>query len=361
MWIALALLGGFVGLIAGGELLVRGATTLALAAKVSPLVIGLTVVAFGTSTPELAVSLQSCYAGKTGLAIGNAVGSNNSNILFILGVSALAGPLMVSSRLFKLDIPVMIASAFLLWYMAFDGVLTRVEGIVMAVGLVGYFYWTITKGRKESRAEAELSEILPGVDDEVQPSSAKTVLISIGQLIVGLVLLVMGSDWLVSACVEIATYFGVSELVIGLTVVAIGTSLPELVTSLMAAVRGQRDLAVGNVVGSNILNILCVLGLSAAVAPEGIGVEPQSIVFDIPVMVAVTLVCLPLFITGFAINRSEGLAMFLYFIGLIAGLVIMATNNITPSPAVTIGFVVPLLVITGVSLAFGLKKPTAEG
>lgn len=322
MEILLGIVGGFIALIGGGELLVRGASNLAAAARVSPLIIGLTVVAFGTSAPELAVSLQSCYAGKTDLAVGNAVGSNISNLLLILGASALAAPLAVSIRMFRIDIPAMIAAAVLLWIFGLGGLLNRVEGVICVVLLVGYFIFTVRQGRRESAiATAESLMAESEITYDPRTSTWGSFALDVVKLVVGLVFLVLGANWLVEACVELAQGFGVSELVIGLTVVAIGTSLPELVTSLMASLRGQRDLAVGNVVGSNILNILLVLGLSAVVAPSGINVDAQSMAFDIPVLIAISLAAVPVFFSGLGITRIEGGAMLLYYLAYLAYLV----------------------------------------
>jgi cation:H+ antiporter len=344
--IVLGILGGFVALIFGGELLVRGATGLAAAAKVSPLVIGLTVVAFGTSAPELAVSIQSCYADSTELAVGNAVGSNIANILFILGLSAIVAALSVQYQLFRFDIPVMIATAGLLWLLGLDGKITWPEGIVFLLLLLTYFWWTVTSGRREGkRLEAELEGITP------VPSLGGrwSIVLDLVFLVLGLATLVQGSDWLVDACIELAKMLGVSDLVIGLTVVAIGTSLPELMTSVMAAMRGKRDLAVGNVVGSNILNILGVLGVSAMVAPHGIEVGQQSLTFDIPVMVIVSLACLPIFWVGREISRGEGASLLVYYGAYLAWQVHCATRGEPPTVNETIAFVVAMLIVVGLS------------
>ncbi|TWT36141.1 Inner membrane protein YrbG [Posidoniimonas corsicana] len=340
MVVALLILSGLVGLIAGGELLVRGASSLAAAASVSPLVIGLTVVAFGTSAPELAVSVQACLNGSTDLAIGNAVGSNLSNVLLILGFSAIFFPLAVQARLFKLDFPVMLAAAVALLVIGWDGSLSRLDGVLMTLAMCGYFYWTIKQGRKESRQLAEeFEDIIPDGD----PTTWKSICISLAQVAIGLVLLVGGSNLLVDGCVRLAEWFGVSELVIGLTVVAIGTSMPELVTSLVAAMRGHRDLAVGNVVGSNILNVLAVLGISALVAPEGVAVSTRALQFDIPVMAAVSFACLPVFMSGHSISRIEGLAMFFLFVAYTAYIAWAAANSIEPGLFEAACFCLPLL------------------
>ncbi len=352
VWIVLGIVGGFVALIIGGELLVRGATGLAAAAKVSPLVIGLTVVAFGTSAPELAVSINSCYAGSTDLAVGNVVGSNICNILFILGLSATVAPLSVQSQLFRFDIPVMIAVAIGLWIVGLGGIITRVEGFVFTGLLIAYFWWTVVAGRREGR---RLEEELEGVTPFPSMSGKWSILVDLAFLAVGLVALVVGSDWLVDACVELAIRLGVSDLVIGLTVVAIGTSLPELVTSLMAAVRGKRDLAVGNIVGSNILNILGVLGVSAIVAPAGIPVDQQSLTFDIPVMVMVSLACLPIFWVGREISRSEGISLLVYYVAYLAMLIYSAKRDEPPARDETLAFVAVMLGIVALSVWLGRR------
>ncbi|MEN1681853.1 MAG: calcium/sodium antiporter [Planctomycetota bacterium] len=313
--------GGLVGLVVGGDLLVRGASKLALAAKVSPLVIGLTVVALGTSAPELGVSVQSCFAGATELAIGNAVGSNISNILLVLGSTAAVSAVVVNTRLFRLDIPVMIAAAIALWVLGADGNLNRIEGGVLVLAMIGYLWWTVQVGRKEQRKlDAEIDELL---DDA--PAGAAGLTLAVGQVVVGLVLLVGGANFLVEGCVQLAEAWGISQMVIGLTVTAIGTSLPELFTSIVAAWRGKQDLAVGNVVGSNILNVLAVLGISSTVAPAGIPVSPDALSLHIPIMVAVSVCCLPIFLTGAVIVRWEGLLMLTYY------LVFLAFISLVPS------------------------------
>ena len=350
--ILFGIIGGFITLIGGGELLVRGASNLAAAMRISPLIIGLTVVALGTSAPELAVSVISCYQGNTGLAVGNAVGSNISNLLLILGCAALATPLAVSVRLFRLDIPAMVVAAVALWVFGLNGRLDRLEGMIFVVSLIAYLVFTIRQGRRESAiaaAEAQIAE--SEITYDPKTSSWKSLTLDAVKLVAGLALLVQGANWLVDACVALAVKFGLSDLVIGLTVVAIGTSLPELVTSLVASLRGQRDLAVGNVVGSNILNILLVLGVSAVVAPQGVQVDPQSLAFDIPVLIAISLAVIPIFFSGLGITRIEGGSMVLYYAAYVTFLVWHAMQ---PGGAVTsrtelLWFLVPLvpLVVVG--------------
>ncbi len=256
---------GLVVLVGGGEVLLRGATRLASMLRISPLVIGLTVVAFGTSAPELAVSVQAALSGQADLSVGNVVGSNLFNILFILGLSAVIAPLVVSIQLIRWDVPLMILSAALMLLLSWDGRLGRVDGMMLFGSLVAYVVWTVRQSRRETRlTEAQLPH-----EERASAAGWKSVLTQLALVAVGLVLLSVGSRWLVSGSVVIATALGVSQLIIGLTIVAVGTSLPEVMTSVLAVLHGQRDIAVGNVVGSNIFNVLCVLGLSSLVSPAG--------------------------------------------------------------------------------------------
>ena len=340
----LQLLAGLALLIAGAEILVRGAARLAGAAGISPLVVGLTVVAFGTSAPEFAVSLKATLAGQPGLAVGNAVGSNIFNVLLVLGASAVVAPLLVSRQLLRLDVPLMIAASGLLWLLAADGRLGRLEGAGSFALLIAYTAFLVTKSRRESRAvQAEYAEALPA------PPRRGRWLADLALVAGGLALLVAGADWLVDAAAAYARRLGVGELVIGLTIVAAGTSMPEAVTSIVASLRGQRDIAVGNVVGSNIFNLLGVLGLGAAAAPGGLAVSDAALAFDIPVMTAVALACLPVFFTGQAIARWEGALFLGYYAAYTAYLVLAATGHAAlPAFGRALLFVVPL---TGVTLA----------
>ncbi len=323
MWVAGQMMIGFVLLAFGGELLVRGAATLASALRISPLVIGLTVVAFGTSAPELGVSLQSALSGNADVAVGNVVGSNIINVLLILGASALVTPLVVSSQLIRLDVPLMIAASLAMWAMAADGVIQRWEGGLLFASLVIYIVFCIRKSRSENQAVVdEFSE-----EYAHSVSGFRGLASQVGLIVVGLVLLGLGSRALVDGAITVATHLGVSELVIGLTIVAAGTSLPEAVTSVVASFRGQRDIAVGNVVGSNLFNILCVLGLTSTVSPSGVEVSDAAIGFDIPVMVAVAVICFPIFLTGGVIRRWEGALFLIYYVAYTTFLVLAATRS----------------------------------
>lgn len=311
---------GLVALIVGAEALVRGASRLASTLGISSLVIGLTVVAFGTSSPELAVSVKSALAGQSGIAVGNVVGSSIFNVLFILGLSALIVPLVVSQQLVRLDVPLVVVLSALTFVFALDGVISQGEGAVLVTGLVVYVGFLIYHSRRTSAPAEE--EAARALDAERSGGLTNVVLV-----VVGLVLLVLGSRWLVDAAVVFAAYLGVSEVVVGLTIVAVGTSLPEVVTSIVAAIRGERDIAVGNVVGSNIFNLLCVLGIASLVAPGGVEVSPGIVRFDLPVMVAVALACLPVFFTGGVISRTEGALLLGYYAAYTAYLLLAATHH----------------------------------
>jgi len=306
----LFVLPGFVLLVGGGELLVRAATALARAARISALVIGLTVVAFGTSAPELAVTLQASGSGAGDLALGNVVGSNIANILLVLGLAALAAPLGVRRRVLTIDLPLVVAASFALWLLGLDGRLGPVDGALLFATLVVYLVWSIRSERREPGA-IESSDAFPAA----APSARRgwSVARDLALLFLGLLLLAVGARLLVMGAVEIARLLGVSELVIGLTVVAIGTSLPEVATSVIASLRGARDLAIGNVIGSNLFNLLAVLGLGALVAPEPIPVAGAALRLDLPVMILASLICLPLLGMSRRLGRLEGAVFLLAF------------------------------------------------
>jgi cation:H+ antiporter len=333
-------------LILGAESLVRGASRLAALMGVSPLVIGLTIVAFGTSSPELVVSLQSSIIGQSDIALGNIVGSNIFNVLFILGISAMIAPLTVSQQLVRLDVPIMILVSILTLIFSYSGKISSIEGIIMFLGGVSYTAFLIFQGRKEETKFVQQEYIREyGTHDQKKiGSSAINIVLIAG----GLLLLIIGSRWFLNGAVSLARNFGVSEFVIGLTMVAAGTSLPEVATSIVAAIRGERDIAVGNVVGSNIFNILAVLGLSAVFAPGGVNVSSSALHFDIPVMIAVAVACLPIFFTGNVIARWEGFLFFGYYLAYVAYLIIGSKHHdILPIFSfVMLVFVIPLTILT---------------
>jgi cation:H+ antiporter len=341
----ISIVGGLLLLVAGAELLVRGAARLAAAARVSPLVIGLTVVAFATSAPELAVSLRSALAGQMDLAVGNVVGSNIFNVLLILGASAVITPLAVSNQVIRFDVPLMILASLALLALGIDRQIGRVDGVVLFAGLVAYLGWTWVRSR--SSPEAPGPE-LAGLTAADKPATAWGLVRQAGFVCAGLLLLTAGSHWLVDGSVELARLFRVSELMIGLTIVAAGTSLPELATSLVAAIRGHRDIAVGNIVGSNIFNVLGILGLAGIVAPRPVEVSPEVLGFDIPVMIAAALACLPVFFTGRVIARWEGALFLGYYVAYTSFLLMRARGSETARTfgTVMLVFVVPLTCVT---------------
>ncbi|MCA9108039.1 MAG: calcium/sodium antiporter [Pirellulaceae bacterium] len=289
----------------GGDWLVRGATRIATFLGISPLVIGLTVVAFGTSAPELAVSVMACSQGETDLAIGNVVGSNLFNTFFILGAAALIVPLAIERRMIRFDVPFMVMLTISAYAMVWDGELSRFEGLGLLTALLLYLFLLGRATRQARRGEASRSDDAAS-SPSATPVTWQAMLAALGILVVGLVLLLAGSNSIVAGAVGLARRAGLSELLIGATIIAAGTSLPEVAASLVAAAKGQRDLAVGNVVGSNILNIGCVLAICAGVSPSAIPVTAQSLHVDLPIVVASAVVCWPIVISKASVGRAEG-------------------------------------------------------
>ncbi|MBE7555219.1 MAG: calcium/sodium antiporter [Anaerolineales bacterium] len=337
---------GLVLLLAGAEILLRGSTRLAAALGISPLVIGLTVVAFGTSSPELAVTVQSAWAGQSDMALGNIIGSNICNVLLILGLSALITPLVVAQKLIRLDVPLMVGLSLLMLLMGLDGQISRFDGAILFAGIIVYIVWSIRQSRQESRQVKQ--EYAQEYGPEPVPPSPRNLIMYVILVGVGLAMLTIGSNWLVEGAIVIARALGLSELLIGLTIIAIGTSLPEVAASVVASLRGERDIAVGNVVGSNIFNILSVLGLTSLVSPNGVHVPAAALSFDIPVMIAVAAACLPIFFNGHKVARWEGGLLFGYYLVYTLYLILRATEHtILPAfAAAMVYFVIPLTVIT---------------
>ena len=354
----LIFLGGLILLVIGANVLVRGASKLALSFGISPLVVGLTIVAFGTSAPEVAVSVGAVLDGKTDIAIGNVVGSNIFNVLFILGISALIAPLVVNIQLIRQEVPIMIGASLLLLALGLDGRLSFFDGGVLFVLLVSYTVFLVVQSRRETQAAQdeyahEIKPAEPGAWDDRLPAQ----LLLIGA---GLAALVFGSEYLVQASVNFAKAMGVSDLIIGLTIVAAGTSMPEVATSITAAVKGERDIAVGNVVGSNTFNILGCLGLSGLVSGDlGLAMAPSLLAFDVWVMLAVALACLSVFITGRKIARWEGGVFLGYYVAYVAYLILAAQQHdaLQVLSGVMLGFVVPLTVVTLVVVL--IRRPAA--
>ncbi len=352
LWTVAALVFGLVLLVGGAEALVKSASKLAATVGISPLVIGLTVVAFGTSTPELAVSLQAGMFNQADIALGNVVGSNICNVLLILGISALIMPLAVAQQLIRLDVPIMIGVSGLVMLFGWDGRIGRSDGVILFLGGIGYTLFLLYQSRQEKD---------PIIQDEsaqfgTRSLSLKEIGLNGALLVGGLAMLVGGSQLLIDSAVTIATLLGASPLIIGLTVVAVGTSLPELATSVTASVRGESDIAVGNVVGSNIFNILIVLGLTGAVSPAGIAVPPAAIAFDIPIMLAVAVLCLPICFTGNQISRREGGLLFAYYLLYAGYLAANATNPDSLWLERTGMVVVPLTLLLLASLSWHVWK-----
>ncbi len=314
---------GLILLVSGAEFLVRGASRIALLVGISPLVVGLTVVAFGTSAPELAVSVVSSFKSGGDLALGNVIGSNVFNILVILGLSAVIIPLVVAQQLVRFDVPVMIGISVLLYLLGMDGVIGRWDGVLLASGVIAYTGFLIYQSRKEKNAEVKAEYDLEFGEGE-KPGGWG---INLLWVVVGMVGLVLGSKWLVDGAVTIARAYNVSELVIGLTIVAMGTSLPEVATSVVAAIKGERDIAVGNAVGSNIFNILCVIGFSSIIAPEGIAVSKQALTFDLPIMIAVAVISLPIFFSYYRITRANGAMFLVYYLAYLIYTILYAMDH----------------------------------
>lgn len=284
-------------LVVGAELMVRGAVRIAARLHVRPLMIGLTVVAFGSSAPQMAISTQAVFNGAPDIAVGSVVGSSIFSLLVTLGACALITPLRVSRQLVRLDLPMMLGATALVFVLAFKGPLGPLEGGVLLMALLGYLYLLRNQAREHGRTYPATA-----VPTRTWPRCT-------AMFVVGIGLLVGGGHLLLAATVELASDLGLSERVIGLTLVAVSASLPELVTSLVAVLRGQRDIAVANVVGSNLFNLLGVLGFTALLAPLPLSISPNALAFDLPVMLGVAALSVPLFYSGLRITRTEGLML----------------------------------------------------
>ncbi|GAA2567942.1 calcium/sodium antiporter [Mycolicibacterium diernhoferi] len=312
-------LAGLVALIFGAEIMVRGGAEVAARLGISPIVIGLTVVSIGTSLPELAVGVVAVQEGSGALAVGNIAGTNVVNLLLILGLSALIVPLAMAGRTLRFELPVMAGAAVLMLVLSLDGKLTQTDGLILVAGAVAYTVALIRATRRETAAVVhEYDEEYP---PEVGTVRTRTPL-HVAMMIGGIAVVVIGADWLVDGAVGMARSFGISDALIGLTVVAIGTSAPELVTTVVSTIRGNRDIAIGNLLGSSIYNILLILGATCLVASEGLALPASLVRIDIPVMVAVALVCIPIFVSGRRVSRGEGGAMVGAYLAYLAFLLI---------------------------------------
>lgn len=349
VWTFLALAAGLVCLVLGAELLVRGAASIATRLGIAPIIIGLTVVAFGTSAPELAVSVSAVLGDSGDVAFGNVVGSNIVNILLILGGSAIIATLAVSQRIIRIDIPLLIGVSLLALVLSLDNEISRLDGAILFTGIVAYTGWLIRSARNERK------DVLDEYDEAIDELEVEVVdqplLVQVVMVLAGLGILVLGSQLLVGSATDIAEELGVSDLVIGLTVVAVGTSLPELATSFLAAYRGQRDIAIGNVVGSNLFNLMSVLGLTGIVASDPIPVSDASLRVDFPVMLAATVVLVPIIWKGFEIRRWEGIVLVLAYVAYVAFLILDSNDNDAASAFGPIALVVVPLVLLGFTLA----------
>lgn len=319
------LLAGFVALTVGADVMVRGSTNIAARLGISPILIGLTVVSIGTSLPELAIGVTAAREGSGELAVGNIAGTNIVNILFILGLSALLRPLAIEARTVRFDLPVMAVAALMFWGLAADGVLSRLDGVILVCGAVLYTGAVIRASRRESRAViGEFAQAYP-TDEPDRPASGGRAALDVVMMLGGIAIIIVGAEWLVDGAVGISRGFGVSDALIGLTVVAIGTSAPELVTTLVSTLRGERDIAIGNLLGSSIYNIMLILGVTCLVPAHGLTLSSSLVWIDIPIMVAATLVCLPIFVSGRRVHRGEGAAMVAAYVAYLTFLLVTQT------------------------------------
>lgn len=306
---------GLVALIIGAELVVRAGSRLAAHLGIPPLIVGLVIVSVGTSAPELAVGIDAIHQGAGSLAVGNIAGTNIVNILLLLGLTATMRPLPLSRQTIRLDLPAIVTASLILLGLSLDGALSTLDGALLL--LVAALYTTVLfrltlRQRRNAHGDAAAArevEAITGSNPIVERASGgRSLAVQVVLLVLGLVVIVLGADWLVDSAVDLARTMGVSDAFIGLTVVAIGTSAPELATMLVSTIRGERDIAIGNLIGSSTYNLTLVLGLSLVITPGTVPLEPTLVRFDIPVMVAVALVCIPVFLTGRRISRWEGIA-----------------------------------------------------
>ena len=339
----LLILGGLVLLVLGGELMVKGAGSLARRLGMSPLVVGLTVVSVATSAPELAVTVDSVLAGAPELAVGNVIGSNTANVLLIIGAGALMAALSVQRQLLRFDLPVMIGLSVVLLLLSLDGSLGLLDGVILLAAFVTFMVSTVALGRRAAAREA-------AVDAEGEGEEAPApVWVSVAFVAVGVAALVIGAQLLVSGAVSIASGLGVSELIIGLTIVALGTSLPELAATVAAVRRGEVDIAVGNVVGSNVANMGLVLGLPAVMSPAGLPVPPSSVALDLPLMIAAALALGTVAFTGHTVERLEGGVFVALYVAYLGYMVLASSEHdaLRGFSLVMVAFVLPLLIVVG--------------
>jgi cation:H+ antiporter len=311
---------GLAGLLVGADLLVRGGAALAAQLGVRPIVIGLTVVALGTSLPELAVGIDAVRQGSPGLAVGNIVGASLVNILFILGLSALIRPIAFERRTLRFELPAMTAAALALWLLALDGSLTRVDGIILCLGGAAFTAGIVKTSRQES---APVREDHASGSERNAVRGRRGLLLRVLAVVAGIGLVIAGAELLVDGSLEVARSLEVSETTLGLTVIAIGTCTPELVTTLTSTVRGDRDIAVGNLLGSSVYNIAVILGIAVLVAPGELQIPQEVIAADLLVLAVVALVSVPVLLTGHRISRLEGGAFVAAYLGYLVWLTLL--------------------------------------
>ena len=317
---ALLIVAGLAGLLIGADLLVRGGVALASHLGVRPIVIGLTVIALGTSLPELAVGIDAVRQGSPGLAVGNVVGATLVGILFILGLSALIRPIAFERRTLRFDLPAMTAASLTLWLLALDGSLTRVDGTILCLGGAAYTAGIIWTSRQES---APVRADYASHSDRITPRGRSGLLLRVLTLFAGIGLVLLGAELLVDGSIEVARSLEVSEAVIGLTVIALGTTAPELVTTLTSTVRGDRDIAVGNLLGSSVYNIALILGITVITAPADVQIPDEVVAADLLVLVGVALITVPVLLSGQRISRLEGGAFVAAYLGYLVWLILV--------------------------------------
>jgi cation:H+ antiporter len=317
MTAAFLVVGGLVALVVGANVLIRSGTELASWLGVRPMMIGLTVVSLGTSVPELAIGIDAAVSGSPGLAVGNVVGANLVNILLILGLSAALVPIALDRPTLRFDLPAMTLAALLFYVLAIDGALTRGDGLILLLGAAAFTAGLVRVSRRETTAAAD-APVGPAKDRQRPWRHVLFLLAAIG-------VVVIGAELLVNGAVMSAQTLGVSDAIIGLTIVAIGTTAPELVTTVMSTLRGNRDLAIGNLVGSSIYNICAILGLIVLVAPEGVPVPDEVLAADLALLVVATAAAIPVFLTGRRISRIEGVLFVTSYVGYLTWLLLTRT------------------------------------
>jgi cation:H+ antiporter len=319
MWSALLILAGLAGLLVGAELLVRGSTALAARLGIRPIVIGLTVVSLGTSLPELAIGIDAVRQGSPGLAVGNIVGTNLVNILFILGLSALLRPITFERPTLRFDLPAMTTASLALWLLALDGSLARVDGIVLCLGGIAYTAGIVWTSRQEPEA---VPPAHPSTPVATPAGGRGRPMLQVLALVAGIAIIIVGAELLVDGAIEAARSLEVSEAIIGLTVVAIGTSAPELVTTLVSTVRGDRDVAIGNLLGSSVYNIALVLGITILLAPSALVIPPEVVAADLLLLAVVAVITVPVLLSGQRMTRVEGGAFVAAYVGYLLWLIL---------------------------------------